>query len=327
MSAMHAIQALMNELVDYAGLFPPSSLEMEPTVRNYATYRASTAAPMLGRLIVPVARFEEFDRTAATLLPPVPDPESADEDPDPWVISALTSPASDLEAVERDLEAIDAFNDRHASEGGGAAIVDTIELSAPDGESIDAVLDLLDDEIYPYFELDWRDDVRGAIAALAGLDAAAKIRTGGVTADAHPGVEPLAAFIEACRNADVPFKATAGLHHPVRARQASVDARQFGFLNVFLGAILFHAGRVDGGGLRDVLAEEDPAAFIVDGGTMGWRMSRVGVTEILEIRSRFAHAFGSCSFTEPLEDLVELDLLAKADASTFEPPHDGDVSK
>ena len=324
---MHAIQALMNELVDYAGLFPPASLEMEPTVRNYAGYRESHAAPMLGRLIVPVSRFEEFDRAAADLLPPVPDAESADEDPDPWVISALVSSAADVEAVERDLEAIDAFNDRHASEGGGAAIVDTIELAAPDGDSIDAVLDLLDDDIYPYFELDWRNDVRGSIAAIAGLDAAAKIRTGGVTADAHPGVEPLAAFIEACRNAEVPFKATAGLHHPVRAEQASVGAKQFGFLNVFLGALLFHAGRIDGAGLRDVLAEEDPAAFIADNNTMGWRMSRVGVPEILEIRSRFAHAFGSCSFTEPLDDLVTLGLLDAAGTSTLESTDDGDGSK
>ena len=129
-TAMHAIQALMNELVDYAGLFPPASLDMEATVRNYAGYRDSAAAPMLGRLIVPVSRFEEFDRRSEDLLPPVPDAEAADEDPDPWVISALVSSAADIEAVERDLEAIDAFNDRHASEGGGAAIVDTIELPA-----------------------------------------------------------------------------------------------------------------------------------------------------------------------------------------------------
>ncbi|MDB4775684.1 MAG: hypothetical protein CBC32_000255 [Proteobacteria bacterium TMED72] len=309
---MTAINALMSELIDFAGLFPPASLDMGATVRGFAAYRECASSDALGRLIVPVSRFDEFEAECVGLMPRVPDLDGNEEDPDPWAISALMSPANDLDAVAADLAAIEAFNERHTEEGAGAAIVDTIEIAAANGEEIDGVLDLLEDDLYPYFELDWRGDVRGGIAAIAGLDGGAKIRTGGVTKDAHPGVLEVTRFIQACRMAEVPFKATAGLHHPVRAHQASVDARQFGFLNVILGAAMLHAGAISGSELGEMLAEEDPNAFTFEETTAGWRLHRIEMEALLEARSRFAHSFGSCSFVEPLEDLAALGMLADA---------------
>ena len=309
---MTAIKALMSELIDFAGLFPPASLDMGATVRGFAAYRECRSADALGRLIIPVARFDEFEKESTGLLPRVPDIDGTEEDPDPWAISALLSPASDLEAVAADLAAIEAFNDLHTEEGAGAAIIDTIEIAAASGEEIDGVLDLLDDELYPYFELDWRGDVRGGIAAIAGLDGGAKIRTGGVTADAHPGVLEVTRFIQACRMAEVPFKATAGLHHPIRADQSSVGTKQFGFLNVMLGAAMLHAGVINGSKLGEILAEEDPRSFTFDQGTAGWRLHRIEMEPLLEARSRFVHSFGSCSFVEPLDELTALGMLADA---------------
>ncbi|MCH2162495.1 MAG: hypothetical protein MK085_11570 [Phycisphaerales bacterium] len=308
---MDSMFAFMAGIVDYAGLFPPANLDMSPTVRNYSAYREGVHAEILGRLVIPVGRFGEFEEAAAELLPRVPLSEGSEPDPDPWMISALVSPASDMDAVERDLETIDAFNDRHASEGEGAAFVDTIELKADGGGQIDAVLDLLEDEIYPYFELDPAIDLRGAFAAIAGLDAGAKIRTGGITADAHPSPRSLADFIAGCHAADVPFKATAGLHHPVRHHAESVGTKQFGFLNVFVGACLLQAEAINRDQLLEVLEEEDPSAFTASETFAGWRAHKISVEAIEAARSRFAHAFGSCSFTEPIEDLQALGLLAK----------------
>ena len=300
---MDPIQALLDELIDYAGLFPPARLEMTPAVDAFAMHRSSPLAEALGRFVVPVARLEEFEAAAARHLPTVPDVEDVDQAPELWGVSALVSAAEDLDAVKADLEMIEAFNDRHTAQGAGAAIVDTIELRAGSGEAIDSVLDLLDDELYPYFELDHRGDVRGTLAAIAGLDAGAKVRTGGIASDDHPTIDQLGQFIEACRMAAVPFKATAGLHHPVRAHQASVGATQFGFLNVFIGASLLHAGVIDGGGLRKVLAEEDPAAFGCREGHIDWRDRSISIDALAEARSRFAHSYGSCSFNEPTDEL------------------------
>lgn len=309
---MSVIDVLLDELIDYAGLFPPAALAMAPAAEAFERHRQSPQALALGRFILPVARFDEFEAAVAGRLPEVPDVDDIEQAPELWAISALTSPAEDLEAVRRDLEAIEAFNDRHTEAGAGAAIVDTIELRADSGEAVDAVLDLLDDELFPYFELDVATDVRGTLAAIAGLDGGAKIRTGGTTAEAHPTVDQVAAFITACRMADVPFKATAGLHHAVRAHRSSVDAVQFGFLNIFVGAALLHAGRIDASGLREVLAEEDGDAFGCTADAISWRGRRIEIDALAEARSRFCHSFGSCSFDEPIDELVARQWLPAA---------------
>src|SRR5580698_9340300 len=55
-----AVQALLERLIDYAGLFPPAALSMKEAVRNYAAYRAGENRWALGRFVLPVARFDEF---------------------------------------------------------------------------------------------------------------------------------------------------------------------------------------------------------------------------------------------------------------------------
>ena len=101
---MLSVQALMDGILDYAGLFPPAKLDMVPTMRNYHAYREGADHWMLGRIVVPVSRFEEFEANAEGLLAESRDPVSDDC----WVISALTVPVSD-EGFQRDLEAIEAM--------------------------------------------------------------------------------------------------------------------------------------------------------------------------------------------------------------------------
>src|SRR5262249_48230544 len=47
----------------------------------------------------------------------------------------------------------------------------------------------------------------------------AKMRTGGVTPEAIPSADTVAEYILACAERRLAFKATAGLHHPIRAMQ------------------------------------------------------------------------------------------------------------
>jgi hypothetical protein len=139
----------------------------------------------------------------------------------------------------------------------------------------------------------------------------AKLRTGGVTPDAIPPIESVADFIRTCAELRVPFKATAGLHHPVRAPHLltyAADAPRavmHGFLNVFMAAALAWHGDRD---LEPVLAETDPAAFRFDDCTH-WRDRSLTADQVRDARTYFAHAFGSCSFDEPVDGLKELELL------------------
>jgi hypothetical protein len=135
----------------------------------------------------------------------------------------------------------------------------------------------------------------------------AKIRTGGITEDAFPTPESVAAFIRACRSNGVAFKATAGLHHPLRCVKPltyepnAAVGTMHGFLNVFLAAAMVDDAEA-------ILGETDPRAFTFDDDGVSWRERRVSVEELVEMR-KFAISFGSCSFEEPISDLKELGWL------------------
>jgi hypothetical protein len=148
------------------------------------------------------------------------------------------------------------------------------------------------------------------------VGARAKIRTGGVVADAFPTSREIVAFIASCQRESVPFKATAGLHHPLRGSYRltyeanSSIATMYGFLNVFLAAALVYSGRSEETA-RSVLEESDPAAFTFTDNAIIWRDLEVDVNQITKFRSSFGISFGSCSFREPIDELAALDNSAR----------------
>ena len=296
----------MEESIDYAGLFPPAELPMRATVEHYARHRASASRWMLARLVVPVKRLEEFDRAAVDLFPKT---GSAARD-DAWRITALTCGLHEP-ALERELEVIEEFNAAYSRKGGTAAVIDAIETRAIDGRTIAEGLERIPEGFEAWVEIPWDRDPRGAIAALSGFDAGAKVRTGGTAPAAHPSAEQLATFIDAAASADVPLKATAGLHHPVRGVNAAVGCDQFGFFGVYVGACLRFHGRLDRAGLVKVLEERDVKAFRFDEEGLEWRGHRLSLREIDSARHGFMKTFGSCSFDEPEADLRALGLLPK----------------
>lgn len=139
----------------------------------------------------------------------------------------------------------------------------------------------------------------------------AKLRTGGVTPEAIPSIEDVAGFLRACAERQLPFKSTAGLHHPLRSMQPltyapdAPRAMMHGFLNVFLAAAFTWSGERD---IEPILAETDPSAFSFEP-VARWQNKLLTVEQIRDARTNFAHAFGSCSFEEPIQELKGLGLL------------------
>ena len=148
----------------------------------------------------------------------------------------------------------------------------------------------------------------GLIPELVRHGLSAKIRTGGLTPDAIPHPDRVATFIKVCAMHGVAFKATAGLHHPVRCMRAltyepdSPRATMHGFINVFMAAAFPHDA-------ERILAEEDPKAFRFEDDAAWWRDHAVTTEHLAEVRREFAISFGSCSFEEPIVDLQELGWL------------------
>ncbi len=265
----------MNGLVDYAGLFPPAKETMAGAVRKYGSYSRGPMRFALGRFIVPVSRLEEFAAAASG---------------EAWKLSVLA-----LDDVAADVRAAREFN--RAWEGKFA--IDTMETKG----AAAAV-----EGLTMYCEIPVTSD-----PAAIGRGARAKVRMGGVTAEAFPTCEGVTRFLMRAAERRVAFKATAGLHHPVRGEHAltyekdSARATMHGFLNVFVAAALAWAGM--GERVGDVMREEDAGAFSFGEDGLRWRDAKLTTSQIAAARREFAISFGSCSFEEPVEDLRKLKIL------------------
>ena len=299
---MSAVHALLRESIDYAGLFPPAGLGMAQVVANYASYRVGPDAWALGRFVVPAGRLGELEQAAEQLLPKSPTSSG-------WRIAALlgAEPA-------RDLEIIGEFNCRHAADGAGAAAVDVVEAKADTPVAVETLLSRIPSYLQPYVEIPTARDPAALASAVASAGGRLKVRTGGVTPDAFPSAADLVRFLQAAREAGVPFKATAGLHHALRAEYrltyepGSACGTMFGFLNLFLAAALVDMDPEDTEA-EQLLEERDRQAFRFDAGGVEWRGRRLDLDAIRRTRESAIISFGSCSFTEPIGDLQTLGLL------------------
>lgn len=287
---MSAFEVLTTGLIDYAGLFPPAALSMRDAALEHRRWRTRPEAWIVGRFVCPVGRLAELAR------------EAGDMNEDRWDLSVLAG-----DALETDLDAITSFLDESA----GRFDVPSLEIKVASIEGLESCLDALEsvaDAVTAWFEFPPAFDSRGFITALAGTRHGAKIRTGGLTPDHFPSVERLAAFILACRDAQVPFKATAGLHHPLRRRDAKLNCTMHGFLNLFLAAAGANSRHCPDDALRAILSADDPVAFSFDGEqcrALDWTFSAQDVAR----GRRLAVSFGSCSIAEPVDDLHALGLL------------------
>jgi hypothetical protein len=289
------LRALLAASIDYAGLFPPAGLDMATAVARYAEYRAGPDAWALGRFVVPAGRLGELEREAEALAPRTP--------AEPWRLSVLVGAAAGDE-----LETLGEFNCRHAADGAAAFSGDVVEARADSVEAIDALLAKLPRALQAYVEIPLARDPAPLVAAIARHGARAKARTGGVTADAFPSAAEVARFLRACTAADVPFKATAGLHHALRAEYPltyapdSPSGTMFGYLNLFLAAAFLRAGLDDANVIR-LLEERSRDAFHFTPDALEWRGHRLDRAAVEEARTRGIVAFGSCSFTEPVGEM------------------------
>lgn len=296
---MPAFRTLLRGAIDYAGLFPPAQLSMGEAVANYAGYLRGGDAWALGRFVLPAARLDEFGREAAAHLPT--DGAGDRRAGEPWRLSVLLP-------ADADPGPLAGFNAAHA----GAALADTVEVKATQPEEI-AAAGAFARTMVTYVEIPAERDPSSLIDAIRAVGARAKLRTGGTAADAFPAPTEVLRFIKACLAAGVPFKATAGLHHPLRAEYPLTYApdaprgTMYGYLNLFLAAAWLAAGLADEPALA-LLEERDPSAFALEDEGVRWNDRVLTGAELARARERVITGFGSCSFREPLDDAAALGL-------------------
>jgi hypothetical protein len=287
--------------VDYAGLFPPASLTVEQAVAGYRENRTTSSGWVSGRFLVRASQLEEL---ASVVTPTM----TVDEGP--WEIGVVfdTTPAeaaSRAAAFHAEMEpalSVAAAETRitDPSHSGITALVTTIGSINPD--------------VVAFLEVLRNADVRsqidriGSVLGAAGMAGGAKLRCGGVTSDLFPSTADVAAFISAAVDASVPFKATAGLHQPVRHFDAELDVWRHGFINLLIATAAATAGETDEI-VHEIVREIDPEAFAISPAFAKWKDLRFPGSAIRRMRQRNFIAYGSCDFDEPIESLTAMSLL------------------
>ncbi len=294
-----ALRVLLSGLIDYAGLFPPAKLSLEEAARNFVRYARGPHAWMLGKFVLPAAQLGELRGRL------IANPEARGI---PCALSVLlgAEPLREAEMVCAEL-----------MHSGGAEqdpfFIEAVEFRPGSPAMITEASLMLPRDLAVFCEVPYTEDLTVWLDAIHHAGWFAKIRTGGVTPEAFPSSAVLAEFMAQCKSHGVAFKATAGLHHPVRSEHPltyeanSVCGVMHGFLNVFVGAALLECG-IEQDQLVQILDDVHPASFHFDGGFAKWNKLFVNEADLARTRQHFALSFGSCSFEEPILDLQKLDL-------------------
>lgn len=251
--------SVYQRLFDYAGVFPPAALPLAEAARHYRDLKAGE---------------------------------------DGWLVGPMLVRAGQLEASP-DVAELGVVADSPLPPGNYAQV----ETRCRPGEVAAVAGELLGFSALVYLE-SAADDPAALIPEIAKLrtdgdDVRAKLRTGGLEAEAFPAVEAVADFIGRCAAAGVPFKATAGLHHPFPTPSDVEGATEHGFVNLLAATRAALAGADD---LTGCLTEQDRAAFEL--ATATWRGTGADLAPGA-LRSALA-GIGSCSIDEPAGYLRDL---------------------
>jgi hypothetical protein len=230
-----SLRALLEHSIDYAGMFPPCSLELEPALKNQAQYVRSDDAWMLGAFVLPVAKFGAAKKFLSEFDPV-----------HPLSVSALGPKTENATAFCEALEETDAAIRSLSAHNVDLVAVTQLEMFLPADVDIALLKEVR--SILGSLPAFWEAPAERAertIALLAEHNSDAdkptfgfKLRTGGVTADAFPTSTQIAPALVAPATHQVPIKFTAGLHHPLRQHREEVQTKMHGFLNVLGAAVL-----------------------------------------------------------------------------------------
>ena len=305
MAVSASLRALLNHAIDYAGMFPPCDLPLEPALQNYAKYVRSREAWMLNGFVLPVGQFDAAIKFVSKF-----DPSR------PLRVAALgpktTSVDAFLTALASAATAIRSFS-RYETD---LVLISHLEMLLPD--DVDSTSLKKARAIVGELPVFWEAPPERAdqtIALIAGHNSdndtatfGYKLRTGGVTADAFATSAQIARALVTAATHQLPIKFTAGLHHPTRQFRDEVKTKMHGFLNVLGAAVLAPEHQWDADQTVMMLEDEDPGSFSFTDDFFAWRDWKID-TERLRYRRKFVKSFGSCSFEDPRDDLRALGFL------------------
>ena len=264
---------------------------------------------MLGRLIVRMEDLYALGQRGRDTMP---------REGRGWRIACLL-PVIEQSQLRANVQDIQQFNANHNQNHESRAVIDTVELKVNTVAELELAVKFLPEWLSVFLETpyDLAAELVPLMAQAGRQNLHAKFRTGGVNSDLIPGADEVIHALAVCAGARVAFKATAGLHHPVRAvfpltyEQNAERCQMHGFLNVLAATSLLLADPADRDKAMEAIQEEDASSFSIDEHGWQWRDHSFTVDDIVRLRTQGLKSFGSCSFIEPIEDLngMNVDLI------------------
>jgi len=315
-----SLRIFADKLIDYAGLFPPAKLDLKTAFVNYLSYLDNAFKWMLSRFVIPAGRLDEL-----TKLIKSENIKIKNEVGFSVIGRGDVASSKFLNNLKDDLQHISAFKKKF----GVKVRIDVFEVPLPLElmvlpntsklvgffETVTGLFEgALSSKVKSFYESKPDKKLAALAQAIAvynknGAYTGYKLRTGGVEASAFPHPEQIAFAIKTCRDAGIPMKCTAGLHHPYRHYDESIKTGMQGFINVFGSGILSYTLDISQPLIFEVLTDENSSNFSFNDDGFGWKNFKVFNEEIEEAREKFMISFGSCSFDEPIDDLRALKLL------------------
>ncbi len=267
-------------LVDDAAIFPPGDVPLLDAVDAFRARTAEWYADLVGSFVVTDTRLPDV---------PVEIPVSVVVTGGAGAVAGVAALAArrghrltGIEIAVRDLDDV---------AGNVRRIVAAVDAARAEG---------LPEETAIHIELPQAPPSASWLAAadaVAEAEAHLKFRTGGIEAHLFPDAATVAAWIDAALDRETSYKCTAGLHNALRHRDHATGFEHHGFLNVLLAT----RRAFDGGSVAEV-------AEVLDDHYANDLVALARTSDLAGARRWFT-SFGSCSVTEPLDDLVALGLL------------------
>ena len=301
------VRAFQQQLIDYAGIFPPSQLPVEEALKNFVKYQQDEENWKLNTFILSLDQamkaqeliLQQDGKQQIPLSITIPKVEEADF-------------SSKMKAVTNQLLEL------KATLVGRASII-AIEIPIPSTDitvlqAIAQLLQQLDIRVYCEIPILGRslEEVDQDVAAIKqaneqlNIALSLKFRTGGVTKDLFPTSKELANALMSGAKQQLPIKFTAGLHHPIRMYRREVEDRMFGFVNVIFATLVAYCQKANLHTVSAILSEEDATAFAITPEKIEWQFITVDELEVIKLREQFDMCFGSCSFDEPTTEFKQL---------------------
>jgi hypothetical protein len=310
------------KVLDYAGLYPPASLQLNQAISNYSQYKNHPENWMLSRFII-----------SGTKLKELIDFKDLFFNNPPFTFSIVGGQTNTTNEFKKDLDlVISNILDIETRIGPELISIECLELKVPVLQDTLFVLNIISDallrfecknplEIFLEFNLSHKhnEDLKLILRHIKEFNfnnknkkikfVGYKVRTGGIEAKQFPSIDKLASIIFECNNFNVLLKATAGLHHPIRRYDNIVQTHMYGFINVISASIFSSLFKIDFKTIYDILQDEDPKNFSFSDQKLKWRHLEATKEQIEFSRIKSFYSFGSCSFDEPITDLQSLGLL------------------